>query len=508
MFLRFYGLKEQPFGVTPDPRFLYLSPSHREALASLYCSIENNRGFSAMVAPPGMGKTSLLFRLLRSLKEKARTAFLFHPDYDAPQFMQSLMLDIGLDGSGNDFVKMRDTLNRLLIEERRAGRRFVLVVDEAQNLSSEILESIRLLSNFETPEEKLIHIVLAGQPRLAETLERPEMCQLSQRVSTLIGLHPFSLQETAEYIRYRLGVAGRRGPSPFSKEAVSVIAQESHGIPRNINSLCFQALSIGCALRKSTIDGDVLRELTLDLRANVQRTISLEQGVYSAESWRHTPLREEISTWNRRAESKSGTLRIVTAIAATAAFSGIFWTVALPKIKLYSDLNKSNQIPTQLAAPPAASPESQEQSLSEESAPVPPAAGEEANEQLDVAPKAISGDTVAAGPMTRKKSDEIGQTIGDSSGNSGNARNYTKRHGQPSPTGPRVVFTSKQESLFQVALDNYGESSPLIVDKILLANPRFQNRYAIVGEGQRIILPSLTETKASASSKSTSIKRD
>ena len=507
MFLRFYGLKEQPFGVTPDPRFLYLSPSHREALASLYCSIENNRGFSAMVAPPGMGKTSLLFRLLRSLKGKARTAFLFHPDVNAPQFLQSLMLDIGLDGSGNDFVRMRDTLNRLLIEERRAGRRFVLVVDEAQNLSSEILESIRLLSNFETPEEKLIHIVLAGQPRLAETLERPEMCQLSQRVSTIIGLHPFSLQETAEYIRYRLGVAGRRGGSPFSKEAVSVIAQESHGIPRNINSLCFQALSIGCALRKSTIDGDVLRELTLDLRTNMQRTISLEQGVYSAESWRHTPLREEISTWNHRTERKSGTLRIVTTIAATAAFSGIFWTAALPKIKMYSDMNKSNQIP-QLAAPPTAPPESQEQSLREESASALPAAGEEGNEQLDGTPKSLSGDTEAAVPMTRQKSDEIGQTIGDSSGNSRNARNHTKRHAQPSPAGTRVVFTNKQESLFQIALDNYGESSSLIVDKILLANPRFQNRYAIVGEGQRIILPSLTETKASAYSKSTSIKRD
>ena len=136
-----------------------------------------------MVAPPGMGKTSLLYRLLESVKGKARTAFLFHPDIDAPQFLQSLLLDIGLDGSGHDFVKMRDSLNRMLIEERRAGRRFVLVVDEAQNLSSDILESIRLLSNFETPREKLLHIVLAGQPRLSETLRQPEMSQLSQRVS-------------------------------------------------------------------------------------------------------------------------------------------------------------------------------------------------------------------------------------------------------------------------------------------------------------------------------------
>src|SRR5262249_43198975 len=143
MFLEFYGLQEQPFGVTPDPRFLFLSPSHREALASLYCSIENNRGFSAMIAPPGMGKTSLLFRLLQSMDGKARTAFLFHPDTDARQFLTSLLSDIGLDPHVHDLVKMRESLNSMLVEERRNGRKFVLVIDEAQNLPSDVLESIR-----------------------------------------------------------------------------------------------------------------------------------------------------------------------------------------------------------------------------------------------------------------------------------------------------------------------------------------------------------------------------
>src|SRR5262249_51432988 len=154
-----------------------------------------------------------------------------------------------------------------------------------------ILESIRLLSNFETPQEKLIHIILAGQQRLGETLQRPEMCQLSQRVSTLIGLQPLSNHEVAEYIHYRLSVAGRNDRSPFSDEGWKVTAKKSREIPQNINSLCFQALSIGCPLRKSRIDGEVLRELTLDLRATTNRGRSLlDSTELSDESWRHVPL--------------------------------------------------------------------------------------------------------------------------------------------------------------------------------------------------------------------------
>jgi general secretion pathway protein A len=236
MFLKFYGLKEQPFGVTPDPRFLYLSPSHREAIASLYCAIENGRGFSVMIAKPGMGKTSILFRLLETLKSRARTAFLFQSDCDSRQLFQSLLLDIGLEVT-DDIVRMRESLNRVLLEERGAGRRFVVVLDEAQNLSVEVLESIRLLSNFETPTEKLLHIVLAGQPQLATTLAMPEMAQLTQRVSATIRLAPLSLEETKAYIRHRISRAGHKGSEVFTDDAYILITQLSEGIPRNISNI-------------------------------------------------------------------------------------------------------------------------------------------------------------------------------------------------------------------------------------------------------------------------------
>jgi len=171
MFLDFYKLKEEPFGVTPDPRFLYMGPKHREALASLLYGTESNRGFLAMIAEPGMGKTSLLHEFLSQYRDKARTAFVFRTDCDSREFIHHALLDLGIDVAGMDVPTMHEALNRVLSEEMQAGRRVVLVVDEAQNLDKKTLESIRLLSNFEAPWMKLMVIVLAGQPQLANKLD-------------------------------------------------------------------------------------------------------------------------------------------------------------------------------------------------------------------------------------------------------------------------------------------------------------------------------------------------
>src|SRR5580692_6601977 len=158
MFLEFYNLREQPFGVTPDPRFLYFGSTHREALASLLYAIETKRGFSALVAEPGMGKTSLLFRMLETLKGSARTAFLFQTEGDSRELLRSLLHDLGISVSGQDPVAMHDALNEGLLQELQAGRQVVVVIDEAQNLDGKVLETIRLLSNFETSTQKLMHI--------------------------------------------------------------------------------------------------------------------------------------------------------------------------------------------------------------------------------------------------------------------------------------------------------------------------------------------------------------
>jgi type II secretory pathway predicted ATPase ExeA len=265
MFLDFYELKEQPFGVTPDPRFLYLSEQHREALASLFYGVKTCRGLMALVAPPGMGKTTLLFRLLQHLRRSARTVFLFQTQCDSSGLMRYLMGDLGIDTHGQDFVTMHEQLNELLIREANNGKSFVLVIDEAQNLDDSVLETARLLSDFETPSKKLLQIVFAGQPQLAEKLQRPELAQLRQRISILGRLEPFSVAEVRHYINHRLRVAGHNSDSLFTSAAFEGIAASSKGIPRNINMLCFNALSLGCALGRKQIDADLIRVAEADL---------------------------------------------------------------------------------------------------------------------------------------------------------------------------------------------------------------------------------------------------
>jgi len=211
MFLDFYGLREQPFGVTPDPRFLYLSPTHREALASMFYGIDAERGFLALIAKPGMGKTNLLFHLLQQFRSKARTAFVFQTQCTSREFMRFLLLELGCEVSGEqDLVTMHEQFNRCLLQEAHAGRRFIVVVDEAQNLEPSVLETIRLLSDFETPQAKLLQIVLSGQPELADKLARPTLRQLRQRISLLSTLTPLPPEEVARYMNHRLRAAGSR----------------------------------------------------------------------------------------------------------------------------------------------------------------------------------------------------------------------------------------------------------------------------------------------------------
>lgn len=265
MFLEYYGFIDQPFGVTPDPRFLHMGPKHREALASLVYGTEANRGFLALIAKPGMGKTSLLLQYLELLRNKARTAFVFHTDCDAHDFLRHILADLGLDGSGKDQPTLRGMLNKVLVVEMRAGRRFILVIDEAQNLDEGVLESVRLLSNFETPWMKLMQIVIAGQPQLAERLTRPSMAQLRQRISTVIRLEPFTTEETNAYIDHRLWVAGYSGPPLFTVGARLLIAKQSGGIPRNINNLCFNALSAAYGMDARQVDAKMVREAVADV---------------------------------------------------------------------------------------------------------------------------------------------------------------------------------------------------------------------------------------------------
>lgn len=266
MLVEHFKLSVQPFGVTPDARFLYLSRTHREAIASLLYGIYSGRGFGALIASPGMGKTTILFHLLGRLEGKAKTAFLFQTLCGPEDFLRSLLRDLGVEDQGGDLTQMHARLNGYLVEQSQAGRWVVVVIDEAQNLDDRTLELVRMLSNFETQGKKLMHLILAGQPQLAEKLASPNLIQLRQRISIIARLAPFNEQETREYIEHRLRIAGAEsGAGFFSKGACSLIAEYSAGIPRNINNLCFNSMSLACALKRQQVDGAMVRETLDDL---------------------------------------------------------------------------------------------------------------------------------------------------------------------------------------------------------------------------------------------------
>jgi len=265
MFEKYFNLSDQPFGATPDPRFLMRTGSHRDALASLYAGFYANRGFTVLIAEPGMGKTTLLFEFLDHIRGKARAVFLFDTLCEKDDLLSLILQDLGLT-PGETAAERHRQLNEILAEEARASRRIVLVIDEAQNLSLEALEAVRLLSNFETSRSKLMQLILCGQPQLADKLARPEVVQLRQRVSTICQLTRLSAAETTAYIQHRLKLVGHTGAPVFTSSALELLAEAGKGVPRVINTLCFNSLCLCLARNAKSVDESTMIEAISDLQ--------------------------------------------------------------------------------------------------------------------------------------------------------------------------------------------------------------------------------------------------
>ena len=274
MFLEYFGLREQPFGVTPDPRYLFASPGHREALASLIYGIESNLGFSTLIAEPGMGKTTLLFQILERYRRSARTAFIFNTQCNSHDLLQALLSELDDREAPRENFQLHERFKQVLTTAVEDRRMVILVIDEAHNLDHTVLETVRLLSNFESSSFKLLHIVLAGQPELAARLAQHNLSQLEQRIPILTCLPRLSRDETASYIEHRLRIAGYQGKSLFTGDALGRIAGLSRGVPREINRVCFNCLSLAYASAKPLVDLEVLEEVAadLDLASRLQRT--------------------------------------------------------------------------------------------------------------------------------------------------------------------------------------------------------------------------------------------
>ena len=243
MYLDFFNLKEFPFNVTPDPRFLFFSDRHREAFDSLLYGVEHRKGFIVLTGEVGCGKTTICRSVLNSLPGTTHSALILNPSITAAQLVRSILHDLTIVPKGQDKLVHIAQLNRFLLQCLEKGENVAVIIDESQNLDPQLMEQVRMLSNLETDQHKLMQIILSGQPELKERLRRPELRQLRQRVMVHCDLAPLAAVETALYIQHRLKVAGSADPgSVFQSAAIQQIHECAEGIPRQINTICDRAL--------------------------------------------------------------------------------------------------------------------------------------------------------------------------------------------------------------------------------------------------------------------------
>jgi general secretion pathway protein A len=495
MFLDYYKLKEQPFGVTPDPRYLYLSPTHREALASLYYGVEADRGFMALIAQPGMGKTTLLLQLMERLRQSACVAFLFQTQCGSQEFLRYLLAEMGIETCGHDVVQMHKQLNDALVRLKHAGRRFVLVIDEAQNLDDSVLETVRLLSDFETPTSKLMQIILSGQPQLATKLAGASLLQFRQRIAILSRLEPFGPEETDQYINHRLHVAGYDGGSLFTSEARAMIAARSGGIPRNINNLCFNALTLACALGRRKVDGEAVLEAANDLdfealaqvrNAPAQSLVPLPQA------------QEAVKNSTSRDFGSFNPLRIQEGAHHGPPPEGFGPQGGVPELGFFHSFQQASALVGKSRLGPG---------------PLRPAAlGASlvlASLFLFPSVRGLVGTKLtkvfSAGPLPVAKSSSLnlsapGPLIPAAAPAPKFAIAEPAAPGSAPPAIENIVTEVKPgQTLSQISLGHFGRSDGKLVEEILALNPRITDPDHIE-TGQQIVLPAQTQTSAKAHS--------
>jgi general secretion pathway protein A len=272
MYLEYFNLTERPFSITPDPRFLYMSARHREALAHLLYGLGEGGGFVQLTGEVGTGKTTICRCLLEQVPENVDIALVLNPKVTSIELIATVCDELGIEyPAGDTSIKsLTDVLNRYLLDAYARGRRTVLILDEAQNLSADVLEQVRLLTNLETSTQKLLQIVLIGQPELRSLLAREDMRQLSQRVTARYHLDPISREEAGAYIKHRLQICGI-SQTVFSKRSVDRIQQLSGGIPRLINVLCDRSMLGAYVEGKTQVDPKVVKKAAREVLAEAEK---------------------------------------------------------------------------------------------------------------------------------------------------------------------------------------------------------------------------------------------
>jgi general secretion pathway protein A len=267
MYCQFYGLKERPFNVTSDPAFFFLSKKHNEALSHLFYGVAQRKGIIVLTGEIGTGKTTLCRFFLNQLGKKVKTAFILNPHFSEVQLLEAIVKDFGISVKDTSRLDLVGALNKFLLAETTAGNNIVLIIDEAQNLKPRQLEQVRLLSNLETQKDKLLQVILVGQPELNQRLNLQDLRQLRQRIMVRYHISPLEREEISDYIKHRLATAGSEGTVHFSEEAIKTVADFSSGTPRLINMLCDRALLAGFVAETNTIGMDIINRCLGELES-------------------------------------------------------------------------------------------------------------------------------------------------------------------------------------------------------------------------------------------------
>jgi general secretion pathway protein A len=269
VYLEYYGLTEPPFDITPNPRFLFYSPKHREAFNHLLYGIRERKGFVQMTGEVGAGKTTLCRAMLEQLDDRYATALILNPMMSASELVKAIAQEFGLPVNGLDRLDTLAVINQFLLQQVERGKEAVLIIDESQDLTDELLEQVRLLSNLETDNRKLLQIILFGQPELRDRLNNPRLRQLRQRITVRYHLPPLKRHEVVHYVQHRLHVSGGNGTPYFTRPALWRVHRYSQGIPRLVNAVCDKALLAGFVQQSERIDFRMVGQAVRELEGNI-----------------------------------------------------------------------------------------------------------------------------------------------------------------------------------------------------------------------------------------------
>jgi type II secretory pathway predicted ATPase ExeA len=495
MYEQFFGFSQKPFNVTPDPRFLFMTDSHQEALASLVYGVQERRGFISISGEIGTGKTTLLNYFHTILDPKVKTIFIFQTQVSFEELLEQFLRELKLPVVDRNKIAMTRKLKRYLLKAFERQENVAILIDEAQNLSTEVLEELRMLSNIETGEAKLFQMVLIGQPELEKKLNSQELRQLKQRIGIRRQIRPLSEEETRQYIEQRLQKMGSSIEEIFTPEALDLICRYTGGIFRTINILCDNAFLIGYSLKKKRIDDPIVREVLGDMGIMVPKDSFQSKNVYSPESvilaHYRGPSEQPQLEFGKQSPHRGGwTVSRILGVLALALVIYLGWVYLLNPAQPPGAIGDINLPPNQDRSI-TPSPRSLDSNKN-----LNPSSDQRKKESISLFPAKGSADLESTG-RAESQAGFKPAPLSDSKAVTGKENPMREKlEGTAEISGGgifnKIVEVPEGETLNSLIERYYPESNPTIVDYILESNPMVKNMHLILVK-QKIIIPEIRD---------------